>query len=327
MMVPVPLTVQTLYAELLESPRGILNFAGSLYEKKISDSRYLYRKETVGGRRQDQYLGKVGVPATETLRRDTEFANLTAGQRRELVKMLKTQLPTHLTGLARMMIVLQHFGILENPKTVLVGTNAYICYPALVGYRLDHAVMATDDADLATVDLKTSDAVQRHDLLSLLRHVDESFRAIPELSKKSLPSRFVSNSGLRLDFITQQRSSKTSGTVALKNLNAGATPLQHISWLIELPAKAAILSDVGALVYVPQPARFAIHKLLLAQKRTSVDRLKRQKDLMQSKSLINALLLSDPHSLRDAYESACAQGTRGWAVPIRKSLAEIGVAL
>jgi hypothetical protein len=110
----------------------------------------------------------------------------------------------------------------------------------------------------------------------------------------------------------------------VQKLSAGAQPLQHVAWLIHAPARAVILSREGINVNVPQPARYAIHKLILAQKRQEVYRLKRMKDLAQAKSLISALRMSDPNGLQDAYENACAQGEKGWAAPIRRSLKEIG---
>jgi hypothetical protein len=53
--------------------------------------------------------------------------------------------------------------------------------------------------------------------------------------------------------------------VPLKGLEAGAAPLQHLAWLIEAPLLAAALWGPGVLVRIPQPARYAVHKLILAQ--------------------------------------------------------------
>ena len=63
-------------------------------------------------------------------------------------------------------------------------------------------------------------------------------------------------------------------------------------------------------------------KLIIAQKRTA-ENVKRQKDLMQAKSLMEALAESDPWAWKDAINDASAQGKAGWAEPIKRSLKEL----
>jgi hypothetical protein len=110
----------------------------------------------------------------------------------------------------------------------------------------------------------------------------------------------------------------------MKGLEAGAAPLQHIDWLISEPVRTVALWGAGVPINVPQPARFAVHKLILAQKRHAGMRVKRQKDLAQADALIEALLVNDPYALQDAMDDARAQGRNGWSVPIERSLAELG---
>jgi hypothetical protein len=110
----------------------------------------------------------------------------------------------------------------------------------------------------------------------------------------------------------------------LEKLKAGATPLQYLRWLIEEPTQAAVLFSAGIPVFVPQPARYAIHKLIVAQKRTK-DRIKREKDLAQASALITVLRESDPYVLEDARDAAFAEGKDGWETPVCRSLKEIGL--
>jgi hypothetical protein len=67
--------------------------------------------------------------------------------------------------------------------------------------------------------------------------------------------------------------------------------------------------------------------LIVAQKRTPVERLKRAKDLFQARSLIEALRIFDPDALLESYDDACAQGQKGWAAPFQRSLKEIGLSM
>ena len=89
------------------------------------------------------------------------------------------------------------------------------------------------------------------------------------------------------------------------------------------PVQAAALYGAGILIRVPQPARYAAHKLILAQKRRA-EPAKRKKDLAQAKSLIEALALSDPHAVADQLQDARSQGP-GWRQAIERSLKEIAV--
>lgn len=61
---------------------------------------------------------------------------------------------------------------------------------------------------------------------------------------------------------------------------------------------AAVLYRAGIAVRVPQPARLAVHKLILAQKRGG-DTSKRAKDLKQADAVISALRASDLFAFRD----------------------------
>nr|WP_257819126.1 nucleotidyltransferase domain-containing protein [Phenylobacterium sp. J367] len=101
-------------------------------------------------------------------------------------------------------------------------------------------------------------------------------------------------------------------------------PLQHLAWLIDAPVRTVALSGAGVLVNIPQPARFAVHKLILAQRRDDASRLKRAKDLAQAKALIEVLRDLDPFALDDALADARAKGEKGWRSPIARSLKEIG---
>ena len=109
----------------------------------------------------------------------------------------------------------------------------------------------------------------------------------------------------------------------MDGLDAGAAPLQYLDWLIADPAPTVALWGSGVLVNIPQPARFAVHKLILAQKRDSAGRLKRQKDLAQAEALIDALQSNDPYALHDALADAAARGRAGWREPIVRSLSEL----
>ena len=51
--------------------------------------------------------------------------------------------------------------------------------------------------------------------------------------------------------------------VPIRRLNAAAEPLRFLDFLIEDPISAVMISGTPCLVRVSQPARYALHKLIL----------------------------------------------------------------
>jgi hypothetical protein len=81
--------------------------------------------------------------------------------------------------------------------------------------------------------------------------------------------------------------------------------------LIDGALPAVALGRRPVLVRVPQPARYAVHKLIVAQERKRTYALKAQKDLEQSFDLQTVLKKLDPESLAEAFEDARSMGP-GW---------------
>ena len=107
-------------------------------------------------------------------------------------------------------------------------------------------------------------------------------------------------------------------------LRAAAATVQHLDWLIAGPSPAAALYGAGVLVQAPQPARYAVHKLIVAQRREAGS-AKRQKDLDQARALIEALRQTEPFAVEDALDDARKRGRRDWRDRIDRSLRQIGL--
>jgi hypothetical protein len=97
----------------------------------------------------------------------------------------------------------------------------------------------------------------------------------------------------------------------IRQLGVPAIPLRFLDYLIENPVPAVALGRRPVLVRVPQPARYAVHKLIVSQERDKRFSLKTQKDLEQSFDLQKALEKIDPDSLAEAFEEAQKRGP-GW---------------
>ena len=313
-MKPIPLAIQTLYHDLVQQVHAVTEKVGSIYSRKLKGSEYTYLKQAVGNTRSDIFLGRTDDETVQRrvllIRQETSRAK----ERRKIISTLKSAgIPVPATMLGAVLDTLADAGIAS--RTVVVGTAAYQWDTTGAEERLrctrrpGRSVSA--DSEGETIE-------------EILKRADATFAPIPGLDAKALPCSFRSAAGFVVDLVTPQLHRDDPNPLPLPGLAAGATPLQHLRWLIENPIPAAALYGSGVPIHVPTPPRFAIHKLILAQKRTH-DRPKRGKDLAQAKALIDVLLESDRWALADAYHDACEQGDRGWRQPIVRSLAELGI--
>ncbi len=213
-------------------------------------------------------------------------------------------------------------GLFRN-GAVLVGTAAYQCYPPMVGHILPSGSQMTQDADLATADLTLRTDDEAATMLDVLQMADPTFTSVTGLDSRSLPSKFRTKDGFLVDVLTPIRRRTDTNPMPLKNLRAGAVPLQHLDWLIADPVETIVLHGPGVQAIVPRPARYAVHKLIISQKRFGADNPKRMKDLIQAAALMAALDRNDPFALQDALKDARQRGKNGWSEPIDKSLKEI----
>jgi hypothetical protein len=296
---------------------------GTVYKQTVKGIDYLYVRASVGAARRDRFLGRADDPEVQARVAIAKEEARRAAERRKTVRILRAQgVPAPSAELGRVLDALADAGLFG--EAVLVGTAAYQCYSPIVGVALPAASLMTQDADLATATLALAADEGEATLETILKRADPSFRPIPALARGAPPSHFRSASGFLVDLLTPQLRRSDPNPMPLKALAAGAAPIQHLGWLIEMPVPAAALHGPGVSVRVPQPARYAAHKLIIAQKRRT-EAAKRQKDLLQAKALIEALRRSDPWGLADAIDDARSRGRDGWQRPLDRSLSELGI--
>lgn len=314
-------SLQTLYADLAQQVETA-PVAGTVYQRTRDGIVYHYAKVPVGADRIDSFIGRAGDPAADAQARSMTQGMELAKARRRTVSMLKS---AGLAGPDRMLgaslDAIAHAGLFRN-GAVLVGTSAYMISEPYVGRRLPAPLLMTGDLDLATANIALT-AEPPEPIATILRRADPTFEPVMQIDPRQPAARFRNARGYLIDLLTPTRR-RGERPVPLKRLDAGAEPLQHLRWLIEQPVSAAALWGAGIAVRIPQPARFAVHKLIVAQRRHPTDRIKRQKDLAQADAMISALYAHDPFALDDAMEDARAQG-RSWAEAMDRSLAEIAM--
>jgi hypothetical protein len=115
----------------------------------------------------------------------------------------------------------------------------------------------------------------------------------------------------RLDFITTVGRDQKD-LVNFPNLNVAMVPLKFMEYSLQNIRQAALLSEEGAiLVNTPDPARYALHKLIVAGERERAFRTKSSKDLRQSAALLEFYAAHHPEDLIEAWEDLNSRG-KGW---------------
>jgi hypothetical protein len=191
---------------------------------------------------------------------------------------------------------------------VLVGTHAFVALGNMLGVRWSGAGIRTEDINIAgehalavAVPRLTADAPR------VLESLEMGFFPVPGLSPRQASTSFkVRGHALRVDLLTPQVGSRTS-PVPIARFHAVAQPLPYLGYLIEQPLQAALVAGSGILVNVPPPARFALHKLVVARTRPATQQTKRGKDLDQAAQLITLLAEDRPGDLALAWEALAAR--------------------
>ena len=314
-MNPIPLNILTLYADLEQNVSADVLERATISHRLVGGQRRLYADIRRGDQRLQIYLGTVGDPEAESkadlYRRGAADAKI----RRNTVAMLKRAGiggPDLETG--RIIEALARGGLFER-GALLVGTVAFQTFPPIVGAYLPGAARMTQDADLAATRLAIPHLAKGMHVDAMLKNADAAFAPRFAAGDK-LPARFQSSkTGLIVEMLTTR--GRSDGPVQIPALGCAAIPLRFMEYLLEDPIEAVVLYGAGVRIKVPDPARYAVHKLIVHQVRTNP--IKAQKDLWQAKELIEIYRTRDPDHLDDMIEDATRRG-RTWAKLVRDGL-------
>lgn len=319
-MLPISLAIQTLYAELMQQLRlgGRDAMAGSVTQRMVDGAPHLYATERHGSTRRQRYIGPAGDTHARNEAAAVRQSAARAKERRKLVAMLRSAgISAPAPAVCRVLDALSRENLFAQNRLVLVGTLAYGTYPLLLGQHLTASALATNDIDLGVMPLVVTSLPQTVSLPSILARGEATL----EPDRMSVPpSRFRSPTGLVVEFLTVARRGPSS-IQPMKSLGISAEALTYMDYLIEDNIEAALAWQDGVLIRVPAPARYSVHKMIVAQL-WPVGDPKRSKDLVQAAELMKALETSDPAQLDDAIDNARARGKK-WSALVDKGLALI----
>ncbi len=211
---------------------------------------------------------------------------------------------------------------------LLVGTHAFLALGNQLGVAWGGGTR-TLDPDFAHAGPGGHVAVAlpadlHADANSALRSLQMGF--LPALGgSKGFASQYMSarEPDLHIDFLTVARRSRAD--MIAPDLGVALSPLKFLDYLIEAPGQAVPLDRADAcLVNLPDPARYGLHKLIVAFER-GAKHPKHHKDILQALALIEWHLQRAPHAIVDAWRNLAGRGA-GWAKRARASLAQASAA-
>ncbi|MEP3296286.1 MAG: GSU2403 family nucleotidyltransferase fold protein, partial [Pseudoruegeria sp.] len=286
---------------------------------------YWYDSFRIGSDVRKAYIGEDSPTLRERLdciAALKEAADSRRAERSRLIRILRAegfQSVDAATG--SLMSALERAGVFRLGGTV-IGTHAFRLYEGVLGVRYRFDDMAqTGDLDIASFE-QLSLALQ--DVVSPpLQEVltGFSFAPVPDLKGTKCWRWRQTRNDLLVEFLTPSFQEE-EGVRPLAALGVDAQALHHLNYLISEPIREVVLYRSGVLVQVPRPERFAIHKLIVADRRRKQDRLKAEKDRRQAGFLIGVLAEDRPYELLEAYREAQEVGPQ-WRSRVAASLARM----
>lgn len=313
------------YSDLVRLAKDdmVANVHGSIQTRVVDGKTYWYSKETIGTGSKWWYIGP-----------DTEETRLRVGQmktlkdkvdqrRKERARLTRLLRAEGMTPVDRetgsLLLALAKVGTFRLGGT-LIGTNAFRLMEGDLGVTLPLGGVAnTGDVDIAQFE-RLSLAMQDHVEPSLAKTFSAlKFDPVPGLDANSVWRWKQSTTGALVEFLTPSFESD-EGMRALPALGVNARALHHLNYLISDPLHAVALYRDGVLVQIPRPEKFAIHKLIIAdRRRRGPDADKAQKDRQQASFLIETMSKDRPFDLWEAYQDALSRGPK-WRDRIGRSL-------
>jgi hypothetical protein len=285
--------------------------------------KYWYDQYRVGTSVRQKYIGEDSPQLQAAMEQRTTLKETQAhrrANRSRLVRLLRTEGLLGLDGAnASLLSSLANAGLFRLGGT-LIGTVAFRLYEAELGVNITvDALLNTNDIDIASftrlsLALDDQASPSLSDVFS-----DFKFDPVPSLDREHVWKWRQTRSDLLVEFLTPSFTEK-EGLGRLPALGVSAQSLHHLNFLIADPIHAAIPYRDGVLIQIPSPERFAIHKLIVAdRRRDGPDSFKARKDRDQARFLVHVLAEDRPDELASAFEDAMSRGPK-WQERLDASL-------
>ena len=316
------------YFDLLASLKdeAVADLRGTPTRVERNNKIYWYDSFRVGSEVRKTYIGEDSDEIRARLARHGELAAQRAQAQASRARLIRILRAEGFLGVdastGALLNAFAQSGVFRLGGTI-VGTQAFRLYEGELGlrYAFDQTAQ-THDIDIASFErlsLALEDAASPP-LPAILK--DFAFEAAPGLPGAEAWRWRQTRGDLLVEFLTPSFD-EDEGVRPLAALNVRAQALHHLNFLIADPIAAAVPYRRGVLVHIPRPERFAVHKLIVAdRRRDGATSLKKVKDRAQAAFLIEALAEDRPDELAEAYNDAAARGPR-WSQRLGATLARM----
>jgi hypothetical protein len=322
---PLSSTAQTAYAQLFdatlaaEMSRSVADLRGSFARKQVKGKTYWYFQYTeLSGKLRQVYVG----PDSERLHALIADQGKSApGEALELLARSSLALGCHefLPAHFRVVQRLADYGFFRAGG-MLIGTHAFLAYGNMLGVRWGDADR-TQDMDFAHAGKQLAIALPTNIEIDTLAAVESlQMGLLPLVSSDGKPGGSYLNPrdpDFQLDFLTPLH---RGGDEPFVHPQLGITlqPLKFMEYALEDVQQAVVFAASGAsLVNVPHPARYALHKLIVAGERPVSRAVKANKDLRQSAALLAWFSENARWQIDDAWQNLLSRGP-GWVSRARR---------
>lgn len=317
---PLSSSAQTAYAQVLDAAhaaelaRTVADLPGIFARKQVKGRPYWYYQfQDVSGHKRQVYVG----PENERILALVETSAAGRQARPALQALAQSAI-----ALGNAPMLPKHFKVVQRLADhgffqaggVLVGTHAFLAYGNMFGVRWVEGDR-TQDVDFAHAGKAVT--------LALPADLDiDVHAALESLQMGLLPiGHFDGKAGatyldpkdpeFQIDFLTPLH---RGGTQPYRHPKLGITlqPLKFMEYALQDVQQAAMLASGGvAVVNVPHPARYAMHKLLVAGERPTSRAVKSNKDIRQAAALLLWLKDSGEAQVQEAWNDIRQRGS-GW---------------
>ncbi|NIB38112.1 hypothetical protein HBA55_00865 [Pseudomaricurvus alkylphenolicus] len=280
----------------------------SFSTKSVRGKSYVYTNTKVGRVPVQRYLGPDNAETHQLIEKEKSLWAQNEKDQKVRARLVDMVLAGGMRGMppqeGKILRMLERAGVFLAGG-ILVGTPAFNAIGAAMGVNWS-AQFETRDMDIA-VDNPLPVAIG-NDPIDLKRILEDSgmgFIEIPMLNRKSPATSFKITGGEYIvELLTPERGKPAKGPIHIHAFNAAAEPLRYLDYLLEEVQSVALPYGIGILVNVPDPARFALHKLVVSQRRSSIEIAKSAKDVDQAQQLLEILMDTRPGAVYSALEAA-----------------------
>jgi hypothetical protein len=275
------------YKDAFEKNRS---YHGGMHWKKSKNKEYLFRtKDRYGNGKslgpRSEKTEKILAAFQKNKKQITKHFSSLKNRLKEQSRFCKAakiqRVPRVVTTLLRLF---EQQNILGR-NLMVIGTNALYAYEAAAGVFFEQDIMATSDMDILwdirpKLILVSGEKPQKIDFMDILRKADKSFEIMGEKSFRA-----VNKDGYMIDLL---KAVPKNLFAKEKRQIGGADDLEavevmNLQWLLSSPKFfQTVIGDDGfpALMAVPDPRAFSLHKLWLS-KQEDRDPVKRRRDQHQ----------------------------------------------